>query len=171
MLDSLLMSSFGVKKMISKWVNWLETYIRRSILARREQLNQLKPGAVAGFYQTKLICVKMIRRPRISRNDPQFQILSLRNKMNLAIEEVVQARINNHYMLITSLEPYRHFNVNGRINQYGMLQFWKELDYQMKMFYRKKIKLTSEDDPNPLSQTSQNSSEDRNHPTSSRSDK
>ena len=113
----------------------------------------------------------MIRRPRISRNDPQFQILSLHNKMNLAIEEVVQARINNHYMLITSLEPYRHFNVNGRINQYGMLQFWKELDYQMKMFYRKKIKLTSEDDPNPLSQTLQNSSEDRNHPTSSRSDK
>ena len=148
-LDSLGMYNFGARKIISRWMNWLENFIRKTILARLDQLMLKRPGAVAS-HPTKLIWVKMIKRPKIPSDNPQFQVLSLRNKMNLVIEEIVRDKRDNNYVNIISLDPNRHFDREGNINQYGMLQFWRELDYNIKMFEPGKATLNAEDDPQPL---------------------
>ena len=60
---------------------------------------------------------------------------------------------NNHYISMTSLEDMKQFDLLGRLNQFGQLQLWKEVDYSIKKFDRHEINLTTREDPHALTKT------------------
>ena len=43
----------------------------------------------------------------------------------------------------------KQFDLLGRLNQFGQLQLWKEVDYSIKKFDRHEINLTTREDPMP----------------------
>ena len=112
-----------------KWVNSLE----KLIAGRKHDLLDRRPGAM-GAQDTKIIWVKMIDRPRVQPGYPQFPVQSMRNKFNSIIDSLVWARKGFYCMEINSPEG-KHFS-EGRINQFGSMQYWKEIVYNFKRFDR-----------------------------------
>ena len=132
-------TDYGIKEMLSKWVTWIWKMLDRLIEIRKQDLFAKRPGAV-GSKDPKVIWIKMIDRPHVLRPDPRFKVLSIRPKFNDAIDEITQNKRNNFCLGIDSLEA-RHFGPNGELNDFGSLQYWKELDYYFKKFDRREIPL------------------------------
>ena len=151
-LESAHTYSLHIRKLLSKWTDWIAKIIEKAIASRRENLFNIRPGAVAGI-EPKVIWLKMIDRPEVTREDDRFKIYSMRNKLNAVIEGLVSARKNHHYIAINSLDANKDFQFIGELNQYGQEQFWKEFDHFFKKFDRREISLKTNDDRNALTKS------------------
>ena len=95
----------------------------------------IKPGSVP-YDDPKFIWVEMFDRPVTNA------AVTIRNKFNKGINHLAQQRKHHHIMIIESLREDRHFEPSGKLNYWGKLQFWKELDYHINQFNRKKTSLS-----------------------------
>ena len=130
----------GIKKVMIKWTSWITNLVEKLVDIRREQLMDKKAGAVAGS-DPKIIWVKMITRPFVNQCDARFPVLSLRNKFNGILEDLAHMKRNVHILEVNALEEERHFSPAGQLNQFGAMQFWKEVDYHIKRFDRREVDL------------------------------
>ena len=138
-IDMINRFDFGIMAQLEHCVNWLATQVTHHLKARREQLWNVKPGAVAQE-NTKIVWVEMFDRP-INNNGTSDPAIKIRNKFNRGLNEVAGRHKFHHVMVLESLKVTRHFEPNGKLNYWGRLQFWKELDYLFKQFDRRKISL------------------------------
>ena len=138
---------YGVKKMLERWMRWLSRTLDRYIETRKQDLISKRPGAVSA-HEPKIIWIKMIDRPHVQRGDPRFKVYSQRNKFNDLLDELATNKRNNHVLNVESLEADRHFTRPGELNEFGALQYWKEIDYYFKKFDRREINLDAKKDKN-----------------------
>ena len=149
-LESTNVFGFGVRNLLEKWINWLIKSLEKSLSTRVDNLRNLRPGAIPSW-ESKIIWLKMINHPEVGRDDQRFKILSLRNKLNVIYEQIAESKKQHHYMDVCALEPVRHFDQIGKLNQYGKELLWKEIDYYFKKFDWKEINLKPSEDRHVLS--------------------
>ena len=82
---------FGARKMCEAILPWLVNMNNKMILAHREDMKRLKPGAVLAG-EPKVIYAKMIYRPK------RDHIQAIRNQYNVALENAL-CKVHNHYVL------------------------------------------------------------------------
>ena len=71
--------------------------------------------------------------------DPAVKI---RNKFNKGLNDLAQQR-NNHLIIAPeSLKDTKHFERAGKLNYWGKIQFWREIDYYVQQYDRRKISLS-----------------------------
>ena len=116
-LDDLVGSSLGYKKVIKIQIKWLITQFKHLIETRRENLLKLKAGAVSKE-STRFIWVKMIARP-ISTNEKLVRILKLRRKFNEALEDLLLHEEHMHIMSINTLSEENYFDLWGHLTSAG----------------------------------------------------
>ena len=134
LIDMVNRFDFGITEQLEKCVKWLATQLEWSITARKEQMWNIKLGAIP-LKDTKIIWLEMFDRP-VTDN-----AMTIRNKFNRGLNEVAKQRNNNYIMVIDSLKDPKHFERNGKLNYWGKLQFWKQVDYLVKQFDRRKTTL------------------------------
>ena len=141
LIISLNFFAYGSSYLIGTCVNWLSKQLERMMDARIEDLHSKRLGA---FYEnTKLIWVKMF--PWLVNLPPRLaKVMSLRHKLNLALDELSRKRKQTHVLSITSLE-HAHFDQWGKLNYQGKMQFWRDLDDQIKHFDSCKTNLLPQD--------------------------
>ena len=117
-------------------IRWITTQMSRAIEAKKEMLCKKKLGAVLGN-EPKIIWLNMINR--VNRRN---YILSLRNKYNLAIEDILANKDQHYLMDITAeLADHGYFDQFNKLNEHGKAQFWREVDNLIELFEKKKISL------------------------------
>ena len=136
LIDMINRFDFGITVQLEKCIRWLALQMERAIEARIEQMWSVKPGAVPQR-DTKFIWIEMFDHPAASA-DPAVNI---RNKFNKGLNDMARSRNNHHILYTDLLNPNKHFERNGKLNYWGKMQFWREVDYYIKQFDRKKVSL------------------------------
>ena len=134
LIDMVNRFDYGITAQLERSIRWLSIQMDRAILARKEQLWNIKPGAVP-MKDTKIIWFEMFDRPVVDA------VVTICNKFNKGLNEVAKERKNAYVMVLNSLKADKHFERNGRLNFWGKMQFWREVDYLMKEFDCKCISL------------------------------
>ena len=135
-LLSLNLFSCGIAIMVEKCVNWLSKQVECMLESRIEDLHKRKPGAVYG--NTRIVWVKMFTRPEVATNHPKCAVYKTRGKMNNALDDIANNRKQTHVISVNSLES-QHFDNNGKLNYNGKIQYWKDIDKQIKQFDHREI--------------------------------
>ena len=127
----------GLTKQLERCIAWLAKQMTKLIEARKEKLYKMKQGAVPSSDEfPTLIWVELFDKP-YTRN--RF-IQENRNKFNKGINEVALHEKNCRVTAIESL-GIRHFTLTGALNYEGKQQLWRDINYQMNNFYKKKTDL------------------------------
>ena len=134
LIDMINRFDYGITTELERCIKWIAIQMERSVSARKDQMWNVKPGSVA-LTEVKFIWVEMFDRPVID------QAVTICNKFNKGINDMAWQRHNHHILVIESLQNHQHFERNGKLNYWGKLQFWRELDYHIKQFDRKKATL------------------------------
>ena len=138
--NSLDLFNYGIKDVLAKWISWFLHSVDKHLNIRKDDLFNKRPGAFAGK-DPKIIWVKMLDRPHVAQSDQRFKTQSLTSKFNALIDDVVKNRKDNLCMELGALEHNRHYAASSQVNQFGKMQYWKELDYYFKRFDRHEINL------------------------------
>ena len=140
-IDSTKFFNFGSGHIIEENIRWLIREVKRLLLARRENLKNVRPGALAPSMEPRIIWVAMSKRP-IYEDERLKQIFVLRKKFNEILAMELFAERYMHIMYMTNLTPnFRNFDRQGNLTGEGKYQFWMNLDDQMKQFERQEIEL------------------------------
>ena len=134
LIDMINCFDFGITVQLERSIKWLGSQFYRHLAARRDQIWNIKLGGIS-YDDTKIIWIEMFDCPVI---DPAVNIC---NKFNKGLNEVAHARKNHHILIVGSLKNNKHFKRNGKLNYWGKMQFWREVDFHFKQFDRKKTQM------------------------------
>ena len=130
-------STTGLTKQLERCISWLAKQMNNLIEARKEKNFKKKPGAMPEsdnfpvLIWMELFDIPYLRNKFIQEN---------RSKFNKGINKVTLREKNCRVMTIESL-GIRHFNPVGTLNYEGKKQLWKEINYTMHEFFRKRTSL------------------------------
>ena len=130
---------YGISRIIQKNLNHMISDIEKILRTHREDLMQKRPGAAGD--KTTIIWVKMIKRPIVSMplDTRGINVFQQSSKFNFVMQETLADR-SECILEIQHLKNF-HFDRYGNLNAEGKTQFWRELDFIIKRFNRKEIKL------------------------------
>ena len=80
----------------------------------------------------------MVKRPDFTSRK---EIFALTRKFNTALEDVIADNRHSHILKIELEHTSAHFDQFGNITPAGKIDFWKDLDGQMKKFDRNRTDL------------------------------
>ena len=132
--------NFGTAKEILDNIKWLVKQIDVMIDCKRLKITQLKLGAV---YSTdpKIVLITMIRHPlQFPSNSQMEKVVSLRAKFNNALNEVA-LNAGHSILSIDACDSENHFDLLGNLNHYGQYTYWKQVNYLLENFDKKKVDL------------------------------
>ena len=121
-----------------------------------------RPGAISTPLEPQLIFINMLPRPP---NTVRKEIFSLVSKTNEIIKQTIAMDRNSHFLQLTSVNKFIHFDSFGRITAAGYNALWLEISNQLADFERGKTTLR------PLEQTTSKSDGDYHNSTSSSNSK
>ena len=138
-IEDVDMFDYGVSKQLCQVVRWLVKQIEIVLCRKRLELSEIKPGSA---YKTdpKIVLVSMPKRPlQFPRRSRMEDVVSLRSKFNVVPNEVA----NEFQCSVLDLQSCdeRHFDFMGKLNQFGMFTYWKELNHYIELFDKKRISL------------------------------
>ena len=113
--------AYSVSEVMENMMELLTSKINANIDRRKQQLFNVKPGAMS-LFQTKIVWVKMIKRPYGSLQEFSH-IFALRNKMNNAIEKSI-VNVNPQQYLLSIKVDHNDFHPNGELSEDGQKSFW-----------------------------------------------
>ena len=109
------------------------------ITRRKIDLQDKKPGAIAD-HDTKVVWVRMLKRPKHLNKLGCNQALALRGRFNAVLEERLANGPNNlHLMSITVQNT--DFDLSGYLTSSEKKTFWQEVDRGLMKFDTYEIKL------------------------------
>ena len=82
----------------------------------------------------------MLKRPlQFPHRSRMEDVVSVRSKFNVALNEVA----NEFQCSVLDLQSCDecHFDLMGKLNQFGMFTYWKELNHYIELFDKKRISL------------------------------
>ena len=120
----------GAKEMIEDNARWLLKQIAKALLARHDELKAKRSGAVPSDL-TRVVWVKMLARPH-SDNATLIPIWKLRGKFNGCLAEVLEVEDYMHPITLQKVNEFCHFDAFGNLTSAGQMQFWRELNDQIK---------------------------------------
>ena len=138
-IEDVYMFNYGASKQLCQVVRWLVKQIDIVLRHKWLELLEIKPGSV---YTTdpKIILVSMLKHPlQFPRHSRMEDVVSLRSKFNAALNRVA----NKFQCSVLDLQSCdeRHFDLMGKLNQFGMFTYWKELNHYIELFNKKRISL------------------------------
>ena len=81
----------------------------------------------------RVFWVKMLSRPHTE--DPKLkQVWKLRRKFNDQLVRLLQEEDKMHWISITKVNEFTHFDTFGNLTTLGQRQFWSEFNQQIKTF-------------------------------------
>ena len=115
---------------------WLINEVTKVISCRKEDLFQIKPGAVFAS-EPKIIWVAAIAQWNASMEE-QYVC----EKFNAVLSELVSEK-KDHYVIDIGevINNASYFTVAGHLNVDGRIRFWKEINYKIKGFDQHKVSL------------------------------
>ena len=126
---------YGAENTFLQLITWLLKEFNLMINTRCEDLRSKKPGAIANFGEPKLVWIKMLNRPIITTMKGK-EIFSLVRKFNHAMETAVADDRLSHIIKIMVPPNDTYFDQSGDLTAAGRIEFWKDLDEQMKTLDR-----------------------------------
>ena len=102
-------------------------------------MSEIKPGSA---YETdpKIVLGSMLKCPlQFPHRSRMEDVVSLRSKFSVVFNEVA----NEFQCSVLDLQSCDecHFDLMGKLNQFGMFTYWKELNHYIKLFDKKMISL------------------------------
>ena len=116
---------FGSGPAIEGQIKWILKEMKRWIMARREDLKDVRPGAV----------------------EDRKRVVKLRTKFNEILNALIQPERFMHIMKIDIDTSFRNFRTRGQLTEAGKEEYWKSVNNQMKKFERGEIGLLAEVKP------------------------
>ena len=129
--------AYGISRILHVDLKHFVDEVEKVVKTRREQLLQIRPGAVAT--KTKIIWVNMLARPFIWSPDGSDKVFTQTAKFNFILQETL-ANKAGYIMSIDHMKDC-HFDRYGNLNTSGKIHFWKELDYLLKKFDHNELDL------------------------------
>ena len=126
-------ANFGVKSMFKQFCTWLQSNTTVHIETWKEYIRSKKPGVLTSSAEPRFIWIAALNRPPNSLNKETFRLIS---KFNDVVDEIVASTGHAHFLQITSVNDFSHFDQGGRLTVMGKEQFWRELDATFKEFDR-----------------------------------
>ena len=139
-IEDVDMYDYGATKELYENVKWLIRQIDILIQRKKAEILNVRPGAL---YSTdpKLILVTMIHRPlQFPTGSQMGKVVTLRAKFNNSLNEVA-AEYDYSILSIDSCDSECHFDLLRKLNHLGQYTFWKQLNYLLQLFNKKKIYL------------------------------
>ena len=148
---------FGVKFILKDLLGWIQCNIDCCIETRKEDIRGKRAGALTSAVEPRYVWVAPLHRPP---NSARKNIYSLVNKCKETLEYIVSHEGHCHYLELTSVNEYAHFDHWGNLTLVGKDQLWKELDQQMRCFDRSDLDLLpKEEGVNRKSKSSEKSTD------------
>ena len=121
-------------------MHYLIKKIDVTLQRRKQDLSEKRPGALSAN-DTKVIWIRMLKRPPGLLPCEDLQLFALRGKFNSMLEEhLLEGDVENHHIM--SIEgKTEDFDPYGNLTQVGMQNFWHEVIKAIKRFHRDEIKL------------------------------
>ena len=141
-LQSIVHEEFGVSRIIGRVVSHLIHEMEKVIDIKKEMMEKLKPGSLSPA-EPKIIWLKMIDRFNDSK------LMKNMEKFNAILEETLSNKRQHYIADVSKALIYKNFDRNRDLNAEGRINYWVELDSQIKRFDRQEISLK----PNPVVST------------------
>ena len=123
---------FGVTYMSGRSIVWLCSELEKLFDARRQDLYAKTKGSILSD-EPYIIWVKAIKRPR------RCDAMAVRHKFNDAMNNTIAHYRNNHIMNVRVDQNL--FDLSNNLLPAGKIQFWCELNAQMKSFHKGEMDL------------------------------
>ena len=128
---------YGASKELMGNLEWLIKQINILIQQRRSEIIEIKPGAIYTL-DPKIVLVNMVRCPLCFPSGSQIEkVVSLCSKFYSTLNELAynaELSILNVY----AVETENHFDLLGNLNHFGQFTFWKQVNYLLEHFDKKK---------------------------------
>ena len=126
---------FGVCDTFEHTTRWLLNNIVCVIEQRKIDLHNKRPGSVVAGSEPRFIWVKAVVRPEIMLGKSTY---SLVGKFNMTLEDIVASNRHSHILKIDVQKDNTHFDRSRNLTPLGIINFWRDLDAQIKDFDRGK---------------------------------
>ena len=101
---------YGASKAIKVAIQWLVQQFNHSIEIRKENLYQVKPGALATGSEPRMVWLTMLKR-LIIRDAKLAKILSLTCRFNQILEEVLFQEHHSHILKVNIPDDRSYFDM------------------------------------------------------------
>ena len=117
-------------------ITWVTNQMKRAIEAKCDELQRKKPGAIISD-EPKIIWLEMI-----NRSNGTSDILKCVNTYNRIVNETLAEKQQHFVMDINDkLSDGQYYDQFNRLNSYGEMRFWREVDHQIELFDKEQITL------------------------------
>ena len=131
-MANLELFDFGVTKTLEDVLKWLLINFNCTIETRKQDLLDIRLGAISSSSEPRLIWVNMLRKPDASGR----KIFSLTCKFNDVLESFIVGDKKSHSLKISLNWNNSNFDLMGNLSPTGRVAYWIMLDTTMKSFDR-----------------------------------
>ena len=128
------MVGYNIKDMIV----WLAKNIKRSLEGWKDDLKCKRAGTISISAELRIVWVQALYRPPDMNNKEVFSLIA---KYNQILVDVIQIDEHAHFMDITTVNEYEHFDKFGQLTNSGKRKFWKAINEKLKSLDRGDINL------------------------------
>ena len=129
---------YGVADTFETTIKWLVNCVDRNIDAKKENLRNIRPEAIAPASEPRLIWVKALPRPEIMLAKSIFSLIC---KFNNILENIIADDRHSHILKVDVQPNNTNFDRLRHLTPFGKIEFWRDLDNKLKEFDRGKTKL------------------------------
>ena len=133
-------ADYGAREILKKCCDWIQSNIVKQIETRKEDIRGKRPEALSSRAEPRIIWITALPRPQNSANGHVFSLIT---KFNDILDDLVYNNKYTHFLELTSVNEYIHFDRRGSLTVKGQEQFWHEVDFHLKNFDRAEDNLKS----------------------------